>query len=127
MPREGQVNKTGSAVERASFSMAGALDAQARRTLAKLSAERKPDQPPPAKLSDEFVAAIGAYKEFVDAHPESALVGDATYGRRRSLVTDHASTFSVARPLLHAYKLAFTHPRTGQPMEFPTRPDSGPI
>ena len=48
------------------------------------------------------------------AHIGHALVGDATYGSRRS----PAAAFSVARPLLHAYKLAFTHPRTGQALEF---------
>ena len=47
-----------------------------------------------------------------------ALVGDVTYGYRRSPATSHQSPFSVARPLLHAYKLAFTHPRTGKQMEF---------
>jgi 23S rRNA pseudouridine1911/1915/1917 synthase len=45
------------------------------------------------------------------AHIGHPLVGDATYGRSRS-------TISVERPLLHSYKLGFTHPRTGQPMEF---------
>jgi len=52
------------------------------------------------------------------AHIGHALVGDATYGRSRTPVTTHPAPFSVARPLLHAYKLAFTHPRTGQPLEF---------
>jgi 23S rRNA pseudouridine1911/1915/1917 synthase len=46
------------------------------------------------------------------AHIGHPIVGDATYGRARH--TDN----SVARPLLHAYKLGFTHPRTGTPMEF---------
>jgi 23S rRNA pseudouridine1911/1915/1917 synthase len=45
------------------------------------------------------------------AHLGHPLVGDATYGRSRS-------TISVERPLLHAYKLCFTHPRTGELMEF---------
>jgi 23S rRNA pseudouridine1911/1915/1917 synthase len=40
-------------------------------------------------------------------HP---LVGDATYGRK--------SEIGIARPLLHAYKLGFVHPRTGQQLEF---------
>ena len=52
------------------------------------------------------------------AHIGHALVGDTTYGYRPSALTNHHSPFSVARPLLHAYKLAFTHPRTGQPLEF---------
>ena len=45
------------------------------------------------------------------AHIGHALVGDATYGRRDAKI-------AVERPLLHAYKLAFTHPRTGKQMEF---------
>jgi 23S rRNA pseudouridine1911/1915/1917 synthase len=45
------------------------------------------------------------------AHIGHPIVGDTTYGRSRS-------TISVARPLLHAYKLGFTHPRSQQFMEF---------
>ena len=45
------------------------------------------------------------------AHIGHGLIGDATYGRR-------GAKFAVERPLLHAYKLAFTHPRTGKQMEF---------
>jgi 23S rRNA pseudouridine1911/1915/1917 synthase len=52
------------------------------------------------------------------AHIGHPIVGDTTYGRSRSPVTDHRSPFSFARPLLHAYKLGFTHPRTGKFMEF---------
>jgi len=46
------------------------------------------------------------------AHVGHPVVGDTTYGRARK------SDISVARPLLHAYKLGFTHPRTGARMEF---------
>jgi 23S rRNA pseudouridine1911/1915/1917 synthase len=46
------------------------------------------------------------------AHIGHPVVGDTTYGRARK------SDISVARPLLHAYKLGFTHPRTGELMEF---------
>ena len=46
------------------------------------------------------------------AHIGHPIVGDATYGRARK--TD----ISVARPLLHAYKLGFTHPQSEQFMEF---------
>jgi 23S rRNA pseudouridine1911/1915/1917 synthase len=46
------------------------------------------------------------------AHIGHPLVGDAVYGRGR------AGEIAVDRPLLHAYKLAFTHPRTGERMEF---------
>jgi 23S rRNA pseudouridine1911/1915/1917 synthase len=41
-------------------------------------------------------------------HP---LVGDTTYGARRS-------TFGLARPFLHAAELAFDHPTTGQRLTF---------
>ncbi len=48
------------------------------------------------------------------AHIGHAVVGDAVYGRARA----GQEKISVARPLLHAYKLGFTHPRTQQFMEF---------
>jgi 23S rRNA pseudouridine1911/1915/1917 synthase len=44
------------------------------------------------------------------AHLGHPLVGDVTYGWH--------GVISVERPLLHAYKLGFTHPRTGQALEF---------
>lgn len=44
------------------------------------------------------------------SHIGHPVVGDPLYGRRPANV--------VARPLLHAYRLAFTHPITGKPMEF---------
>ena len=40
-------------------------------------ADRKPDEPPPAKLSDEFAAAIAAHKAFLTAYPNSVLSSDA--------------------------------------------------
>jgi 23S rRNA pseudouridine1911/1915/1917 synthase len=43
------------------------------------------------------------------AHIGHPLVGDSIYGKMK---------IAVARPMLHAYKLGFTHPRTGEPMEF---------
>ena len=46
------------------------------------------------------------------AHIGHPVVGDTTYGRART------TNISVARPLLHAYKLSFTHPRSGKFMEF---------
>ena len=54
------------------------------------------------------------------AHIGHPVVGDATYGRARQ------ADISVARPLLHAYKLGFTHPRTGELMEF-TAPMPGDL
>ncbi|MBM3860357.1 MAG: RluA family pseudouridine synthase [Verrucomicrobia bacterium] len=46
------------------------------------------------------------------AHIGHPLVGDAVYGRAR------AAEIAVDRPMLHAYKLGFTHPRTGDWLEF---------
>jgi 23S rRNA pseudouridine1911/1915/1917 synthase len=46
------------------------------------------------------------------AHIGHPVVGDATYGRAQT------TNISVARPLLHAYKLSFTHPRSGKLVEF---------
>jgi tetratricopeptide (TPR) repeat protein len=68
---------TPSIAEQAAFAVATALDARARQALAKQVADRKGDQPPPAKLSEEFAAAIATYKDFVTANPESPLVGEA--------------------------------------------------
>ena len=68
---------TPSVGERAAFAAASALDAKARLALTKALAERKPDTAPPAKLSDEFVAAIAAYKDFIKARPSSPLLGGA--------------------------------------------------
>jgi tetratricopeptide (TPR) repeat protein len=66
-----------STADRAAFAVATALDAQARKTLQQESRERKSGQPPPAKLSEEYAAAIAAYKGFVAASPRSPLVGQA--------------------------------------------------
>src|ERR1017187_7178951 len=46
------------------------------------------------------------------AHIGHPVVGDVTYGRARS------TNISIARPLLHAYKLGFTHPRSQEFVEF---------
>jgi 23S rRNA pseudouridine1911/1915/1917 synthase len=43
------------------------------------------------------------------AHIGHPVVGDRTYGKAK---------IAVERPLLHAYKLGFAHPRTGKPVEF---------
>ena len=55
------------------------------------------------------------------AHIGHPIVGDTVYGSACSLARrspGEGGTISVARPLLHAYKLGFTHPRTGKFMEF---------
>ena len=46
------------------------------------------------------------------AHIGHPVLGDRVYGGAR------AGEIAVARPLLHAYKLGFTHPRTGEFKEF---------
>jgi 23S rRNA pseudouridine1911/1915/1917 synthase len=60
------------------------------------------------------------------AHIGHPIVGDTTYGGKseiRSRVRETCeanpkSEISIARPLLHAYKLSFTHPRSGKLMQF---------
>jgi len=65
-----------STAERAALAHASALDAHARKALAKELAERK-DKTPPAKIRPEFTTAIGACKQFVKDRPGSVLVGPA--------------------------------------------------
>lgn len=49
-------------------------------------------------------------------HP---VVGDAVYGGlRRHLAADHRILATLERPFLHAYRLAFVHPRDGRRVEF---------
>ncbi len=51
-------------------------------------------------------------------HP---IVGDALYGGvRRHLAADHRMLASLERPFLHAWRLAFRHPRDGRRVEFET-------
>jgi 23S rRNA pseudouridine1911/1915/1917 synthase len=51
------------------------------------------------------------------AHIGHPVVGDTTYGHK-SGIGNPKSKIPVARPLLHAYKLGFTHPRSQQFVEF---------
>jgi 23S rRNA pseudouridine1911/1915/1917 synthase len=55
-------------------------------------------------------------------HP---LVGDATYGNRQNLRLTDLTGYSAPRQLLHAFHLAFIHPRSGKRLEFeaPLPPD----
>ena len=49
-------------------------------------------------------------------HP---IAGDALYGGvRRHLAADHRALASLERPFLHAWRLAFSHPRDGRRVEF---------
>lgn len=66
-----------SLVERAALAHAVALDRHARKLLSEALAERKADEPLPAKPSAEFAAAIAAYLDFAARFPESRLVSDA--------------------------------------------------
>ena len=51
-------------------------------------------------------------------HP---IAGDALYGGvRRHLAADHRVLASLERPFLHAWRLAFGHPRDGRRVEFET-------
>ncbi len=63
-----------SPAERAAFAAAVAMDAKARMALAKEMKDRKE---PPTKISDDFKAAIEAYKNFINAYPKSVLLGRA--------------------------------------------------
>jgi 23S rRNA pseudouridine1911/1915/1917 synthase len=54
------------------------------------------------------------------AHIGHPVVGDATYGKPSPRDLRSKSKIAVERPLLHAYKLGFTHPRTRKFVEFTT-------
>ncbi len=69
---------TVSTAERAALAVAAALDARARKALQETLADRKSDDPPPAKLSEEFAAAVAAYKAFIEAHPKSPQLAETT-------------------------------------------------
>jgi TolA-binding protein len=70
-----------SVAERATFAAVTVLDVKARdamtKSVAKSAAENKGTPKPPEKLSDEFTAAIAAYKEFIKTSPDSPLVAQA--------------------------------------------------
>ncbi|MCC6123821.1 MAG: tetratricopeptide repeat protein [Pirellulales bacterium] len=55
-----------SVAEKVAFAAAAALDAHARKALARWAADRKPEAAPPEKLSAEFAAAISEYKKFLE-------------------------------------------------------------
>ncbi|MEE8453041.1 MAG: tetratricopeptide repeat protein [Thermoguttaceae bacterium] len=70
--------QTPSIAERAAFAQAEALDAHARKLLAKQMADKTDDTPAPQKLSDEFAAAIAAYDGLIATYGESPRIGRAT-------------------------------------------------
>ncbi len=120
--------------ERAEFAAINALDAKARAALTKALADRKPDAPPPAKLSDEFAAAINGYKAFVKAHPASPMVGTAIQ-KIMAIALEYArvDAWDVADaiygdlaganlPLLHAERLEFARASARSARPCPTTP-----
>ncbi len=46
------------------------------------------------------------------------VAGDATYGQRQTKKLAELTRYEAPRVLLHAHKLAFTHPRTGKKVSF---------
>jgi 23S rRNA pseudouridine1911/1915/1917 synthase len=46
------------------------------------------------------------------------LMGDLTYGQRQNRRLEELVGFTAPRVMLHAYQLAFTHPRTGKRVHF---------
>jgi 23S rRNA pseudouridine1911/1915/1917 synthase len=46
------------------------------------------------------------------------VAGDTTYGQRQSKRLAELTNYEAPRVLLHAHKLAFTHPRTGKSVKF---------
>jgi 23S rRNA pseudouridine1911/1915/1917 synthase len=46
------------------------------------------------------------------------VVGDATYGHRPNQLLRELTGYATPRQMLHAYRLAFIHPRTGRRMHF---------
>jgi TolA-binding protein len=84
---------TSSVAERASFAAITVLDVKARdamaKSMAKSAAENKGTPQPPSRLSDEFTAAIAAYKNFIKASADSPLVSQALL-RISAIALDYA-------------------------------------
>lgn len=51
-------------------------------------------------------------------HLGFAVAGDDTYGQRQTKKLAELTRYEAPRVLLHAHKLAFTHPRTGKKVKF---------
>jgi tetratricopeptide (TPR) repeat protein len=78
-----------SMADRAAMAVADALDAKARAALNKWAPARQPETAAPAKISDEFAAALASYKDFVKARPDSPLLGQAI-GKIMAIALDYA-------------------------------------
>jgi 23S rRNA pseudouridine1911/1915/1917 synthase len=46
------------------------------------------------------------------------VVGDLTYGNRQNARLTELTNYTAGRQMLHAFKLSFTHPRSGKKMSF---------
>jgi len=46
------------------------------------------------------------------------VVGDLTYGNRQNLRLTELTNYTAPRQMLHAFKLSFTHPRSGKKLSF---------
>jgi 23S rRNA pseudouridine1911/1915/1917 synthase len=46
------------------------------------------------------------------------LVGDQTYGQRQNVKLQEITSYEAPRQMLHAFRLAFTHPHSGKRMSF---------
>jgi 23S rRNA pseudouridine1911/1915/1917 synthase len=46
------------------------------------------------------------------------LVGDATYGHRQNQKLEELTGYEAPRQMLHAFQLAFIHPRSGHRLSF---------
>ncbi|HRT10421.1 MAG TPA: RluA family pseudouridine synthase, partial [Candidatus Paceibacterota bacterium] len=49
------------------------------------------------------------------------LVGDEVYGNRQNRRLEELTGYRAPRQMLHAWLLSFTHPRTGNRMDFESR------
>jgi tetratricopeptide (TPR) repeat protein len=103
-----------SIAERAVLAEAMQLDAHARKLLTRWAADRKPDTPPPDKMSDEFAAAIAAYKAFLEQNADGPLAGDAVQ-KIMAVAAEYANynAWSVAEGIyadLLGSKLKLSHP-----------------
>lgn len=55
-------------------------------------------------------------------HAGYPLVGDSLYGKRQNALLKAKTRYALGRQMLHAWKLSFTHPASGEPMNFTAPP-----
>ena len=110
-----KVGNRPSVTECASFAEAAAIDMQARKMLSQGAADRKSrSASPPDKLSEEYAAAIAAYKNIIEKNAESSLAGEAI-NRIMAVAAEYAK-LSAGKwptgfmPICSALKLKLNHP-----------------